>query len=119
MKYTFSNAGQTFSAAAFSKYLAGLLENVVYLDLVRRGYDVYAGKLNNLEVDFAAVRKEEKLYIQVSERIVTAGERKYGSLLSIADHYPKYVLHMDECTGENHAKIKTMHAADFLLSQEY
>lgn len=97
---------------------ASILENLVYLELVRRGYDVYVGKLDHTEIDFVATRKEEKIYIQISERIETE-RREYGNLLSIADNYPKYVLRMDELSGCNYEGIKTMHVADFLLSQKY
>lgn len=185
VKYTFSNVGQTFSAATLSKYLksqnrqmdpetvysylsklekayilhrcsrydikgkeilktqekfyladsafrfsvlgydenavASMLENLVYLELVRRGYEVYIGKLEKTEIDFVATRQEEKIYIQISERIERkeTEQREYGNLLSIPDNYPKYVLRTDEFAGGNYEGIKTMHVADFLLSKEY
>ena len=98
-----------------------MLENIVYLELLRRGYDVYVGKLDNTEVDFVATRKGEKIYIQISERIEQkeTEHREYGNLLSIADNYPKYILRTDEFAGGNYEGIKTMHVANFLLSQEY
>ena len=101
--------------------VASMLENLVYMELLRSGYEVFVGKLDNKEVDFVATRKEEKIYIQISERIEKAEteQREYGNLLSIVDNYPKYVLRMDEFTGGNYEGIKTMHLADFLLSQEY
>lgn len=100
--------------------VACMLENIVYLELCRRGYDVFVGKLDNAEVDFVATRKEEKIYIQVSEQVQrkeTEG-REYKKLLSIADNYPKYVLRTDEFAGGNYEGIKTMHVADFLLGQD-
>ncbi len=183
-KYTFSNAGQTFSAASLSRYLksqnkqidsetvysylnkletayilhrcfrydikgkevlktqekfylvdpsfrfsilgydknavASMLENIVYMELVRRGYDVYVGKLDSMEVDFVAIRKEEKIYIQISGKIKEeTWQQEYKNLLSIADNYPKYVLRTDGFAGGNYQGIKTMHIADFLLSGEY
>lgn len=68
-----------------------------------------------------ATRKEEKIYIQISERIERAETEKheYGNLLSIADNYPKYVLQTDEFVGGNYEGIKTIDIADFLLNREY
>lgn len=101
--------------------VAAMLENLVYLELLRRGYDVCIGKIGNAEIDFVATRQENKLYIQITqpiEREETA-QREYGRLLGIADNYPKYVLRTDEFAGGNYQGIKTMHIADFLLSSEY
>ena len=101
--------------------VAAMLENVVYLELLRRGYDVCIGKIGSAEIDFVATKQENKLYIQISERIEReeTEEREYGRLLSIADNYPKYVLRTDEFAGGNYQGIKTMHISDFLLSSEY
>jgi len=101
--------------------VAAMLENVVYLELLRRGYDVCIGKIGNAEIDFVATKQENKLYIQISERIEKeeTKQREYGRLLGIADNYPKYVLRTDEFAGGNYQGIKTMHISDFLLSLEY
>ena len=101
--------------------VAAMLENVVYLELKRRGYDVYVGKLDNAEVDFVASRQENRLYIQVAQEISTpeTEKREYDRLLAIEDNYPKYVLRTDAFAGGNYKGIKTMHIADFLLSDEY
>ncbi len=101
--------------------LAAALENVVYLELCRRGYQVYIGKMGTHEIDFAAVRQNEKLYIQVTQQINSeqTEKREYERLLEIHDNYPKYVLRTDEFAGGNYEGIKTMHAADFLLSKEF
>jgi len=101
--------------------VAAMLENVVFLELLRRGYEVHVGKAGNAEIDFVATKQEHKLYIQVSERIkrMETEEREYGRLLEIKDNYPKYVLRTDEFASGNYKGIKTMHVADFLLSTEY
>jgi predicted AAA+ superfamily ATPase len=101
--------------------VAAMLENIVYLELLRRGYDVCIGKLGNAEIDFVATRQENKLYIQIAQQIVRdeTEQREYGKLLGIADNYPKYVLRTDEFAGGNYQGIKSMHIADFLLSSEY
>lgn len=100
---------------------AAMLENIIYLELLRRGYQVYVGKFGNTEIDFVAVRQENKLYIQVCQKIESpeTERREYGRLLDIHDNYPKYVLRTDEFASGNYEGIKTMHIADFLLSDEY
>ena len=77
--------------------LGQLLENIVYLELLRRGYKICIGKINNLEVDFICEKPGETLYIQVSNSILddTTREREYKSLAKIKDNYPKYILTMD------------------------
>ena len=101
--------------------VAASLENVVYLELCRRGYTVYIGKTPEGEVDFVAERQEKKLYIQVTQEIRTekTEQREYERLLEVHDNYPKYVLRTDEFAGGNYKGIKSMHVADFLLSDEY
>ena len=101
--------------------VAASLENIVYLELCRRGYAVYIGKTNDGEIDFVATRQNEKLYVQVTQEINTerTAKREYNRLLEIHDNYPKYVLRADEFAGGNYEGIKTMHIADFLLSSEY
>ncbi|MBE6102171.1 MAG: ATP-binding protein [Selenomonas ruminantium] len=98
--------------------VAASLENVVYLELCRRGYTVNIGKTPNGEVDFVARRQGEKLYVQVTQEIKSAQteQREYERLLEITDNYPKYVLRTDEFAGGNYEGIKTMHVADFVLS---
>lgn len=101
--------------------VASSLENVVYLELSRRGYDVNIGKTSDGEIDFIAQRQGEKIYVQVTQEIRSEKtERKeYDRLLEIRDNYPKYVLRTDEFAGGNYKGIKSMHVADFLLSKEY
>ena len=101
--------------------VASSLENIVYLELCRRGYTVYIGKTNDGEIDFAATRQNEKIYVQVTQEINSekTEKREYHRLLEIHDNYPKYVLRTDEFAGGNYEGIKTMHIADFLLSSEY
>ena len=97
------------------------LENIVYLELCRRGYTVNIGKTSDGEIDFVAVRQNEKIYVQVTQeiRFEKIEKREYDRLLEIYDNYPKYVLTTDEFAGGNYEGIKTMHIADFLLSSEY
>ncbi len=101
--------------------VAASLENIVYLELCRRGYTVHIGKTSDGEIDFVATRQNEKIYVQVTQEInsETTEKREYNRLLEIHDNYPKYVLRADEFAGGNYEGIKTMHIADFLLSSEY
>ena len=101
--------------------VASSLENVVYLELCRRGYTVHVGKSGSGEIDFVAVRQNEKLYVQVTQEVCSekTEKREYERLLEIHDNYPKYILTTDAFAGGNYEGIKTMHIADFLLSSEY
>ena len=101
--------------------VATSLENVVYLELCRRGYAVIIGKTSDGEIDFVATRQNEKVYVQVTQQIASekTERREYERLLEIRDNYPKYVLRTDEFAGGNYEGIKTMHVADFLLSDEF
>ena len=100
---------------------AASLENIVYLELCRRGYSVNVGKTRDGEIDFVATRQNEKIYVQVAQEIRSekTEKREYERLLEISDNYPKYVLRTDEFAGGNHKGIKTVHIADFLCSSEY
>ena len=95
--------------------VAAMLENVVYFELLRRGYDVTIGQLASGEIDFVATKQENKLYIQIAQRIERkeTEQREYDRLLGIADNYPKYVLRTDPFAGGNYRGIKTMCVADF------
>lgn len=101
--------------------VAASLENIVYLELCRRGYSVHVGKSGSSEIDFVAQRQNEKLYVQVTQelRSPTTVQMEYDRLLQIRDNYPKYVLTTDAFAGGNYEGIRTMHVADFLLSSEY
>lgn len=97
---------------------ASSLENIVYLELCRRGYDVFVGKTCGGEIDFIAQKQNEKLYIQVAQTLSSpeTAEREYSRLLSIKDNYPKYLILSDNSAGGNYKGIKTIHISDFLLS---
>ena len=101
--------------------IAASLENIVYLELCRRGYTVNVGKTDGGEIDFVAERQNERLYVQVTQELRSekTAKREYEHLLEIRDNYPKYVLTTDAFAGGNYQGIRTMHIADFLLSTEY
>lgn len=93
-----------------------VLENIVYMELIRRGYKVTIGKLKEKEIDFVAEKNREKLYVQVSYILATeiVIEREFSGLEKISDNYPKYVLSMDEFDFSRNG-IKHRHIRDFLL----
>lgn len=101
--------------------VAASLENIVYLELCRRGYSVNIGKTSNGEIDFIAKKQNDKIYVQVTQTINSekTEKREYERLLEIPDNYPKYVLTADNFAEGNYKGIKTMHIADFLLSSDY
>lgn len=101
--------------------VASSLENIVYLELKRRGYNVYIGKTKDKEIDFVATKQNEKIYVQVTQEIKSekTQKREYEQLLEIRDNYPKYVVMADDFAGGNYEGIKTMNIVDFLLSKEY
>ena len=97
--------------------ISGLLENIVYLELKRRGYTLYVGKYDEREVDFVAIRHSEITYFQVcltlaGERTV---EREFAPLRMIPDHHPRFVLSMDPMWKENLDGIRWRNIMDFLL----
>lgn len=121
-KYYLADTSLRYSVLGYKRdTVASSLENVVYLELCRRGYNVYIGKIGSYEIDFVAVRQNEKIYVQVTQQIASekTERREYDRLLGIQDNYPKYVLRTDEFAEGNYEGIKEMHVADFLLNKEY
>lgn len=100
----YSELGYTVDSVASS------LENIVYLELKRRGYNVYIGKTKDKEIDFVATKQNEKIYVQVTQEIKSEKiqKREYEQLLEIRDNYPKYVVMADDFAGGNYEGIKTM-----------
>ena len=96
-----------------------ILENIIYLELLRRGYDVAIGKLDHKEVDFIAIKTEEKKYIQVTESMTSpeTRERELSPLQKIPDNYEKIVIAMDTGMEQDQDGIKLINAIDFLLEE--
>lgn len=97
-----------------------ILENIVYLELLRRGYDVYVGKVDEFEVDFVAQNGKGTTYFQValSVRDEKTLERELRSLRAIKDHYPKILLTMDDDPEVHYDGIRRINARDWLLGSE-
>lgn len=96
-----------------------VLENVIFLELIRRGYRVYIGKIGETEVDFIAEKPNEKLYVQVSESMNNeiVRERELRPLLLIKDNYEKIVLSMDNSYIKSYDGIRVLNIIDFLLDR--
>ena len=119
-KFYLADASLKYCMLGFNpKSIAAMLENIVYFELRRKGYDVYIGKNAAKEIDFVAVRRNERLYVQVCRNFPEESEREVANLLEIKDHYPKYVVTLDELAGGNINGVKIVHLVDFLLAADY
>jgi len=100
--------------------ISGVLENLVFLELKRRGYHVFIGKVGNKEIDFIAEKENRKIYIQVAYLLTSPEtiEREFSVLKSLKDNYPKYVISMDEIFGKDIDGIQRINLVDFLLNPE-
>ena len=94
-----------------------IFENIIYLELLRKGYTVRVGKVDNLEVDFVCTKGNEKIYVQVAYLLASSEtiEREFTSLEKIDDNYPKYVISMDEFDMSRNG-IKHINIIDFLMN---
>ena len=119
-KFYLADPSIKYSIMGFNpKAVAAMLENIVYFELRRKGYDVYIGKRETKEIDFVAVRRDERIYIQVCRNLPEESDREIANLLEIKDHYPKYVVTLDELAAGNINGVKIVHLADFLLAEDY
>lgn len=99
--------------------IAGMLENIVYLKLRQLGFNVYFGKIDDLEIDFVAEKTNKRFYFQVAYLINTQEtiERELEPLKKISDNYPKFVLSLDKMPETNNEGIIRMNLIDFLLKE--
>lgn len=119
-KFYLADASLKYCMMGFNpKSVAAMLENIVYFELRRKGYEVYIGKNATKEIDFVAVRRDERIYVQVCRNLPEESDREVANLLEIKDHYPKYVVTLDELADGNVNGVKMVHLAEFLLSKEY
>lgn len=115
-KYYLSDISFKYGIQGFDrKMISGMLENIVFLEMKRRGYEVYIGKLGNKEIDFVGIRREEKIYIQVCVELPVESTRETDNLMDVKDHYHKYVVCKDQLAIGNENGIEIVHIADFLL----
>lgn len=97
--------------------ISSMIENLVFFELKRRGYEVYIGKNENKEIDFVAINKADRLYIQVCRQLPKESDREIANLMEIKDHYPKFVVTLDDYASGNINGIQIAHLADFLLNE--
>ena len=119
-KYYAADIGLRYTLLGTKKADMGhILENVVFLELLRRGYEIYIGKVNNTEVDFIAIGDEGEEYYQVAYTVLDSDgstlERELAPLEAISDHNPKYLLTMDNTPFTSHNGIKQLNVLDWLL----
>lgn len=96
--------------------IASMMENLVYFELRRRGYDVFIGKNADKEIDFVAIDRDKKLYIQVCRELPKESDREFANLIEIKDNYPKMIVTLDDYASGNVNGINVVHLADFLLN---
>lgn len=117
-KYYIVDIGMRYMLLGNRQADAGhILENIVYLELLRRGYEVYVGKIDTFEVDFVAQKSNEMIYYQVALSVHDEKtlQRELRPLQAIRDHYPKVILTMDEEPEEQYDGIRRINARDWLL----
>ena len=119
-KYYLSDVSLKYALLGYNrKMLDGAMENIVFLELKRRGYDVFIGKNDTKEIDFVATRRDERIYVQVCVRIPETSDREVGNLMEIRDHYPKYVVTLNEMDIGIENGIRIVHLADFLIAEAW
>ncbi len=119
-KYYLSDISIKYSKMGFDrKMISAMMENIVFLELKRRGYDVYIGKNDQKEIDFIGKRREEKVYVQVCVELPAASTRETGNLMAIKDHHHKYVVCRDALAIGNENGVEIVHISDFLLREQW
>jgi hypothetical protein len=121
-KYYAADIGLRYALLGTRKADDGhVLENIVYLELLRRGYEIHIGKVGNNEVDFIAIGSEGMEYYQVAYTVIDAEgktlTRELAPLNAINDHNPKYLLTMDHTPLVSHNGIKQINVLDWLLKK--
>ena len=99
--------------------MSAVTENIVFLELKRRGYEVFIGKNQTKEIDFIAQRQDKTVYIQVCVDLPKNSSRETDNLLQIADNYPKYLITLDELDSGNIKGIEIIPLEKFLLKEDF
>ncbi|MBX2964630.1 MAG: ATP-binding protein [Cyclobacteriaceae bacterium] len=123
-KYYFEDLGirNSIRGLNYRADIAKLIENAVYMQLLRRGYRVFVGKDEKREIDFIGEKSGERIYIQACYMLTDekAVEREFGNLMLIEDNYPKYVVTLDTISARNTYKgIRQLHLKEFLTNEEF
>lgn len=118
-KYYFVDNGLKNIISGFSSYDTGSsFENLIYIELLRKGYEVYVGKYNNIEIDFIAIKPNERVYYQVTRSMLDENveKREKNSLLAVKDNYRKVILTMDNVKNKQIDGIEVINIIDFLMN---
>lgn len=119
-KYYLSDVTFKYSKFNFNyKMISSVLENIIFLELKRRKYDVFIGKFNDKEIDFVATNKDDKIYVQVCTELPTNSNHELECLKEINDSYRKYLVTNDPLFKGNDEGIEIIYIADFLLKEKY
>ena len=121
-KFYVSDISLIYATMGFKQQMiAGILENIVFLELKRRGFTVYIGKIGSKEIDFIAEKKGERIYVQVTYKLDSEQtiEREFGNLLLINDNYPKMVISMDEFWQGTVQGVKHYYITEFLMAENW
>ncbi len=119
-KYYLSDISLRFAIFGYSKKMdASILENIIYLELKRRGYDVFVGKNGDREIDFIAKKRDEEIQIQATVRLPDNSDREIDNLSTIKDFNHKYVVTTNRNDVQNINGIKVIHIVDFLLMENW
>lgn len=114
-KFYLSDHSFKYSLFGFSPTsISSTLENIVFFELKRRNYDVYIGKLYNKEIDFVAINRDDKMYIQVCRNLPDSSDREITNLIDIKDQFPKIIITLEKYAPFNIEGIKIVNIIDFL-----
>lgn len=121
-KFYLSDVSLLYATMGYKdRLIAGVLENIVFLELKRRGYTVFVGKFDTREVDFVAEKAGDRIYVQVAYKLDNQQtvDREFSVLLNINDQFPKYVVSMDDFWKESVGGVQHFFIADFLVNKNY
>lgn len=119
-KYYLSDIALRYAIFGYNtKMNASVLENIIYLELRRRGYDVYVGKKGDKEIDFIAKRRDEEIHIQATVELSEGSNREIANLSDIKDFHHKYVVTTDRNNVQIVNGIQVIHVVDFLLMENW
>lgn len=119
-KYYLSDISFRYALFGYNKSMDdAILENVIYLELRRRGYEVHIGKNNSKEIDFIAKRRDEEIQIQATVKLPDESDREVGNLMEIRDFNHKYVVTTNRNDVQTIEGIKVIHVVDFLLQEKW
>lgn len=117
-KYYLADMSLKYALLGYNRgMLDGAEENIVFLELKRRGYNVFIGKNGAKEIDFVAEKRGERIYVQVCVQLPENSDREIGKLMEIGDNYPKYVVTLNDLDTGAQDGIKVIHLYDFLTAE--